>query len=295
MNKNILYIILIIFTQYSKAQTLIKGKILDNSQTPISYATIKSENGEIYFSDSLGNFNLSIDSKNSTFIFGCVGFENKSFTFNLITDYVIINLSRISYKLAEVTVNSKKVKLKTIEIGNKKTGYTKEISKVGFQSAIYIPNNEKILGTIKSVSYFIRKPPEGSYSGSFRVRLYELDTISNKPGKDLLLENLIVNASKNSSWFEVDLLKYNINLPDNGFFIAFEITPNNNFQSNNKINSKKLIDKKGLPAIGITFGKKGYSSWMYFIDNNSKNGIWSKNNSYKYSIKTKIIKEDSFK
>jgi hypothetical protein len=118
-----------------------------------------------------------------------------------------------------------------------------------------------------------------------------MDTIFKKPGRDLLLDNLIVNASKNSSWFEIDLIKYNIIFPENGFFISFEVIPNTYYQSKNAINSENLNEDKGLPAIGVSFGKKGYSSWMYFIDNNSKTGIWSKNNSYKYAIKTKIIEE----
>ena len=91
----------------------------------------------------------------------------------------------------------------------------------GSQFALQVngPRNV-VMGDIRSVSFFI--DARGAPRQPFRVHLYQVDKASGIPGKDLLLQPLIVAAPTGGKWFDVDVSTYHIPAPPTGFFVAME-------------------------------------------------------------------------
>lgn len=286
--KKQLIILFLLIPFLAIAQTNFSGKVLDNYGNPISYATIKSESNATYFSDSLGRFKINLLKENEVFTFSCVGFKMQSITVKKGTSNIIISLIKYNFQLNEVLVNDKKSKTKTVTVGNPKISIANELPNPGSQYVIYVPYDKERIGVLKSVSYFMRRPPGGDVTAPFRVRIYALDTINNKPGEDLLKENLIVNATRNWSWFEVDLEKYNITIPKNGFFVAMEILMRDSYAVGETKRLGSYSNNIGYPGIGIVFTKKGINSWMFSYNENAKSGRWREDHAANYCIKAEI-------
>jgi hypothetical protein len=287
--RNILLLILLSASFLSKGQTIISGKVVDDFERPVSFATIKSETGNNYFTDSLGNFKLNVNDKNEIFTFSCVGFESLRVSLNKDSLSILINLKIINYKLNEVIVKSGK-KLELNILGNKKFSLGRFLTKISYQYALFIPNTHNYNGVVNSVSFYLKKPPGGDATGHFRVRLYGVNPIDNKPGIDLLKTNLIVNGKNANSWLKVDMRHFNLELPKDGFFIAMELLPVESYNEDKLFYVKGLDyeNKYNIPAIGYNHNlKDGYASYILFNKVN-KWGVWDKVPNLNFLISSEV-------
>lgn len=285
--KNLFFLSLFFVSFFSKGQSIYKGKVIDSSQNPIGFVTIKGEDNSIYFSNSDGDFRIYSDSKSKNFTFSCVGFETKILNLDSVNQIIILN--NINYYLDEVTVNNKSQITKSRTVGISKFGIGNFLPAPRFQYCVFISNNNKEEGIIKSVSIFMRQPAGGSVSGPFRLRLYTIDPIYGKPDKDLLNKNLIINANKQFSWCTIDLLSYNLTFPKNGFFIAMEILPQENYEKGDLKKSGSYSNEYNYPSLGYVKTKKNNISWVFHPYNRSENGRWSQVKSFNFSIQSEII------
>lgn len=90
--------------------------------------------------------------------------------------------------------------------------------------AEYFPNKDKITGTITSVEFMLLDGHKG-IKRPFGVHLYRKSKISIYPQEDLLRDSVIVYNPKGLSMVSVDLSKYDIQLPEDGFFISLQTLP----------------------------------------------------------------------
>jgi hypothetical protein len=90
----------------------------------------------------------------------------------------------------------------------------------GQQTALFIDNKKKISGKIIRVNYYLAA--KGNTNAPFRVRVYQCDSLTGKPGEDMLPEILVVKPNNGKGWFHVNISKYNLQVPGNGFFVALE-------------------------------------------------------------------------
>lgn len=270
------------------SQKTITGKIVDNLSQPISYATLKSQNNNFYYSDADGNFSILEASAKVSYVFSCVGYASKNLILTSETSN-IIKLDKLTFELNEVVVNTNKKQKETENLGNNNIGIGRLLPKIGHQYAIYIPNADKKEGLITSISYFIRKPPGGDASGPFRVRLYQLDTILKRPGKDLLNVNLIVNGNKDWAWFKVDLKDYNIEFPENGFFVAMETLPVINYIKGTTKSNGYYENAYNLPSLGFNSNKKTGFSWVYSPSTKILPSRWDKWEIDTFLIKCEVV------
>jgi hypothetical protein len=287
--KSVFLILILITSLLSKGQTVISGKVVDDFERPISFTSIKSENGNNYFTDSLGNFKLNVTDKNEIFIFSCVGFESLRVSLNKDSLSILINLKKINYKLNEVIVKREK-KLELTILGNKKFSLGRFLTKISYQYALFIPNTHNYTGIVNSVSFYLKKPPGGDATGNFRVRLYGVNPLDNKPGMDLLKTNLIVNGKNANSWLKVDLRHFNLELPKDGFFIAMELLPVKSYNEDKLIYVKGLDyeNKYNIPAIGYNHNlKDDYTSYILFNKVN-KWGVWDKIPNLNFLISSEV-------
>jgi hypothetical protein len=287
--KSIFFLLLLFTSLISKGQTAITGKVIDNSKNPIGFVSIKGDNNIVYFSDENGNFSLNITKEKEIFTFSCVGYQSLNKLIDKDSIYLTITLSQILYQLNEVKVLSEKANYKTKILGNKKVGLGNLLPTPRFQYALFIPNAENEIGIIKSVSLFMRQPIGGSAKGPFRLRIYSLDTITKKPGNDLLNANLIVNAEKQWSWFTIELTKYQIAFPKDGFFVAMEILPTSNYEKGELKRLGSYQNEYKYPSIGYVNSKKEDNTWGFYPDKITSDGRWRIIKNINCSIKAEIL------
>ncbi|WBA44255.1 hypothetical protein [Hymenobacter canadensis] len=93
---------------------------------------------------------------------------------------------------------------------------------VGTQHAFRVKNDSLARGgTLRTASFYIGA---GALPRKvFRVRLY--DVAGNRPGVDVLTENVLMLAWRENQWFTVNLAPYHLAVPDAGYFIALEYFP----------------------------------------------------------------------
>lgn len=79
-------------------------------------------------------------------------------------------------------------------------------------------------GVVQAVRFYVARNFEcGKMSAKapFRVRLYAADGPGGAPGTDLLNVS-VLTAAPGKGWHEVDLLRYQIQVPATGFYVAME-------------------------------------------------------------------------
>jgi hypothetical protein len=219
----IIALFLIVVPYAINSQISIKGRVLNSeSKKGIEYASVYKEGTNIgCMCDSEGNFVLNnLKEIPDSLIISCVGYESKkvyksyletSSDINILLDLKLI-------KLNEIVIVNDKLKKKTEVYGSNNRNWS---------------NNSPLYFASQHVRYFkINRFPACLDNFSFyiseingeekaRIRIYTVDSIKQTPNSDLLNSNLIVEKIK-KRWNSVDLSKYNILIPKEGFFIGLE-------------------------------------------------------------------------
>ena len=202
----------------------LKGEIKDlKTGEPLPYATVEIYNlktGTI--TDKNGIFQFEVTPNNlisDTINFSFVGYETTKMAINdFLKSEKEIKLKGKTIELGEVRVIPKKYSITTVGIRDK-SPTSKQYSNIfGTNKGNFIGNKKMKIGWFKSISYYIHQ--DGFPTSPFRVRIYQVGE-HNKPGKDLLNENLVVSAPK-AGWIKIDISDYNIPFPKEGAFVTME-------------------------------------------------------------------------
>jgi hypothetical protein len=158
--------------------------------------------------------------KSDTIEFSYLGYKKAKISVNDFMDSngPTIFLKEKPMEIGEVKVVPKKYTTTIVGIKEKKPWGLQYANIFSGNKGNFLENKKKETGWIKSVSYYLHE--DGYPNAPFRVRIYEVDK-KNKPGKDLLKENLVVSAKK-SGWFTIDVSDYNIAFPKEGVFVMME-------------------------------------------------------------------------
>ena len=264
------------------AQKIIKGTIIDSStgQT-IPYASITVKNkSSISWKDGSFLFELgSFNNEDSLFV-QCLGFEpfKTSLTNYYKNNDKEIKLTPKVFSLNEVIVfahNPQKTKIKTLGIYKRKPSDGWATAKYKEQIALYISNEKREKGIIQKLKFYIKK--SGTPNKEFRVHLYALDQTKNNPGTELLPEAIYASGTTGDEWIIIDVSKYQIKYPPEGFFIAFEALPDS--PNDTYISYKKMKFKS--PPKNVEFGEtyekpKDNLTWSYVKFTNDKDYEWKR-------------------
>ncbi len=248
-----------------------------NSKTgePIAYASIafvEIQKGTSSLEN--GEFNVEIDSneiKNTLFI-SCLNFQSTTISIKDFLNYSTkkILLEPATYQMAEVKVTPKesieliinKLKKSKIRCFMGNTGFP-------FIYARYFEYNEE-LQYLSSIHIYCESH-FGNKKSKVRLRIYEPDTLSNLPSKDLVNKEIIV-VLKSEKINEIDVKEYNIRVPKNGIYIGVEylIIPENKY-------TYTLIDFNGKDKKVIGYGPSlGLNSTQTTKTYEYHAGIWRK-------------------
>lgn len=235
MLRSLLSVLLLLVYAHSFCQLLVKGKVLGQpGNRPVSFANIGIVNKNVgTISNEDGTFSIRIPDllQNDTLIFSALGYEKKIVPvrdFSLREENVL-SLRDKPIVLQTVTVTAVREKAKVFELGNRysRGGFLLADSVyAGASMALLIRNkypsfHEDLVYPVYMKNARVRIFKNNMKSFRFRVRLYEKDSITEKPGKDFLHQSVILESKIKKGWLEFDLSHLNVKI-EKEFFIAFE-------------------------------------------------------------------------
>jgi hypothetical protein len=249
---------------------LLLSGIIKHGGSPLPYSTIgirKTTLGTV--SDAEGKFKLNIPKAlfNEILTVSYVGYEDKNISILDIDNAteLIVELNENITELKEVVVSAKPLKkTKRLVLGQEKAGNKfgwVQGTGAGAEAARLMKLlNKKIL--LKTVSIYVDNPKEEKFT--LLVNIYEQDTVTKLPGRQLLKKIMIVNSTVKQGWLDVDLNYQNLVL-DKPFFVSFQ-WPNQDIK---------------IPFVGIG-GSKAYTRASAF-------GPWKNSGDFDWVIKAEGI------
>ena len=245
MKKFALLLLLVSSCIYSQ----IKGIVLDENNKPIPYVNIWIENENIgTTSEENGSFSIYVEDKNKILIFSALGFETKKVK---ISEAEKVVLKETAFQLDEVIISKSK---STVEIeigGSKNINHTHLSGSVPwiYAKRFNYSNDFSKTPYIKNTIIFTKNEIKNA---AFKLRIFGVDK-EGGPGLDLLNEDIIVKVKKGKRENKIDLTTYNLLIPKNGIFIAFEsmIIESNKFELKYKESNSKKIKEQVVYAPNI--------------------------------------------
>ena len=215
----------------SDAQVRIRGKVLDaQTRQPLAYTNIGLPGKPVgTLSDPDGTFTLVIPSLflGDTLFFSALGYDRKRIPVSALSVVdPVLYLTPKTAVLPTVQVRAVKYPGKTFEIGNShiNTGWIENDS---LQSGAAMALRMDVGELVGEPPYYVTKARLRVWKATstpyqIRLRLYEVDSVTNLPGADLLRESIVMNSIVRQGWLEIDLSSYAIVLTRRHFFLAFE-------------------------------------------------------------------------
>lgn len=231
--------------------------------------------------EGLISLNPNQIAKTDSIVISALGYKPKTLSFNeLQVNNVIVYLLPDVQVLNEVVVNPNKTDPKRVVLGNvyKFFSIVAYITRFDTKYAQYIPNRDGLDCQIRELEFTLSNDQKG-IDQPFRVNVYTRDKNSKLPYKELIEDVLIVRNFERKQKFVVDISKYNITTPEDGFFIVAE-TLNKEYYSNRKVNVYKSSVNR-LPSFKVKFTKEPLGD--YYNLNNINSSRWYKNNSLGHS------------
>ena len=226
--------------------------------------TTTNENGLFQFTDTLLNKNLVVSS---------VGYETQKYLIGSSTVKVLL-VPKV-YELAEVVITYPKGN-ETVELGKFKKSKILSFYNSGGKpwiAARYFGYDADYASTpfIKSVEILTSSEKDQS---TIRFRIMAVGK-NGEPDGDLIQEQQILNVPKGDNQImTVDLTKYQLKFPQEGFFVAVEWldTPDNEFEYEytDKKSGAKSMKKGYIPSVGNIIEADCTNGWIYIY------GSWQK-------------------
>mgnify|MGYP003582430493 CR=1 FL=1 len=262
-------------------------KIIDLSTSAhLETANISINRKTDYPINTQGTANIplgKINEGDSIFI-SCMGY--KTFIFQVQNKKDILNtieLTPVSYDLKEVEISKRKNKFKETIIGTKAFSISTVSLRYNSSYGFYINNNDRNSAYIKEVSIRMFDRYNG-IDMPFKLRLYK--KTPNEPfPKEELVEPMVVQNTKKKKWFSIDISHLAIKLPENGFFIVFEVLGKEYYNDKKVKVFGTLADE--LPSFGFTTFPKDINKENYSIIklDDKKWFLNSKNTEYQFQAK----------
>lgn len=242
-----------------------KGKLIDLvTKQPVVYANISFLEGNLgVSSDENGSFNLDIplEKLKDKIHISCLNYKD-TIVYAKEFHQKILELKPKVYELDEVVLNKKvnieqevdkyrRRHIKSSFGGNRNNPwivtkffkYKEEYNTTPYLKNIYVYFN----------SFLFRR------KAKFRLRIFKKNMKTGNPSNDIVKEQIIVNVKKINGKVKIDVSKYDIEFPKEGFFVGLERLhiPYNfyEFTYTTKGSKKKKIAKAVAPDFGAVYTK----------------------------------------
>lgn len=245
----ILFLVLISFSAFSQ----IKGTVIDEFGNPIPYVNIWVDGESIgTTSNEDGSFLLNYEGQ-KMIIFSAIGYESKK------VNPKDLNKLLLKFKIQnlDTVVIQKRLGKKKIEIGKFNKGkinrfVSSTLKPLIIATKINGDENAKMYPFIKDIRFLTT-----SHLKEAKINLRFFEVLKDgSPGVDVLEKNILVTVKEGTNVNSLILSDYNLILPEDGIFVAFEwlIIQDNLWEVEFKKNAN-LINKKTWtnyePSLGM--------------------------------------------
>ena len=210
-----------LFPAITLGQAAYKGNIVNKkTNEKVSFATVglvienigtnADEDGKFVLTAKAGN-------PNDTMTISCVGYETLKIAVSKLPG--IIELEERQTMLANFSITSK-VKCVYIKLNDSECGNV-SITTRGFQTHVarlFTTTSDNAILT--EVEVCKSNPIFENHKTIFRLRFYDMDTITKAPSTELC--NEIIEVKTSSKTTNVNVEKYKISIPNKNFFVAVE-------------------------------------------------------------------------
>jgi hypothetical protein len=214
-------------------QKTIVGKVLNKTtHEPIPFANIGVVNSNVgTISNMDGSFSILLPQRLSrdSLIFTSLGFYKQGLAVSGLEpkkNYIIYLNERVTV-LQSVIITAKKIKDRDVDIGNRSYyggNYEPDTLYAGRAVSLLIDGKSFPEGTtfpvyVKKAKLLILRNNFQSFK--FRVRLNKYDSLTGKPGEDLLEQSIVEESNMKYGWLYFDLTKFYFRAKS-PFFVTFE-------------------------------------------------------------------------
>lgn len=274
----------LLFPAFTFGQAVYKGSIVNKyTKEKVSFATVglaienigtnADEDGKFVLTTEVGNLN-------DTLSISCVGYETLKIAVSKLAG--IIELEERQTVLANVSITSK-VKWTYTKLNDSECGNV-SITTRGFQTQVarlFTTSSDKAILT--DVEVCKSNPIFENHKSIFRLRFYDMDTITKAPSTELC--NEIIEVKTSSKRTNVNVEKYKISIPNKNFFVAVEwlkiqynenvekvttdgkkevsITYRPNISCSNALHGNNHREEREYPVWGLSYQNKWFP--MVFI------------------------------
>jgi hypothetical protein len=249
-------------------QEKIQGYVLDKmTSVPLPYASIGAVHLQYgCYTDTTGLFTLFFSNENDSVKVSYLGYKSLFYTIGDLEKHTKIYLESDPLQLKEVVVIPKKSKKKEMEIGYFKRKIVM-LHCPSYAANIYmtfIPFPSKGSHVVIKTIKFVYSAASKNYP--IRIRILKAND-NGEAGEDLVNENIIFKNYKPdraliSSVANIDVSKYNIDMPQTGVFIGIE------WLSDGKpLNTNSRIWDDGPYINSVKTGVSSYAQWINFNNN----------------------------
>lgn len=262
------YWVLLFLTCFSMTSQ-IKGFVVDDKNQPIPYVNIWVENENVgTTSEENGSFSIHVEDQNKVLILSALGFETKKVK---VSEAEKVVLKRIVFELKEIVISKGKEEVTRL-IGDSKSTTAIHIS--GKAPWIYAKlfKFEMDYNKTSHIKNAIIYTYSAVKNASFKLRVYKVKE-DGLPGEDFIKEDILVFVKKGTKKNTVELSEYNLNIPKEGIFVAFEwlLIEKNKIKFNYKNQESKTIIKDYDYAPSLVFNYKDRDLTVTY-----SNGRWNK-------------------
>lgn len=115
----------------------------------------------------------------------------------------------------------------------------------------------------------------------YRIRVYKADSTGTNPGSDVLREQVILSTNGKKGWTEISLDSHFVFIPKGIFFVAIELFPIKELQSNIRDNTEQVNNQKENFDLE-QFELKEYPWLIGLCANSTENRSWYRHFSGKW-------------
>lgn len=232
--------------------------LCDNSDEPIPYASITDQDSTLRALTNVeGKFSIDISQNIQYLTFSCLGYTNKTIFTNSLsastTNQVrLIPKPKMLNEVVFQPKTSKQIRGITMEMANPRALSFGEMKYSAF--AIHFKVKENPFRMSKVNLHINKNPVE-----SFILRCRVMNNEGNRPGKDLIQENIVKKSTQKEGWVSFDLTDVANLITEKKIFIVIEIFQEHYSEGSLKISTPGFSynpTKKANPVyISTEFGK----------------------------------------
>jgi len=260
--------------QTNAQEVLFEGHIYDKkNKAPIPYVNLSFLNTlKGTSTDEKGHFYLDIP---TTHLEKQVHISSLGYNDTIVPAKVLYASKRFemveeSFELDEVVVSK--------ELGN--SDVLNPISSYGLTSgfsssstpwvlALYFPNIGAQEKYVNKVTVFLQKNKAFKRASSkFRIRIYDVDSETKKPNRDLLRKSIVLESDVEKDYVTIDLSAFGIKIPQSGVYIGLEwlFVPSNWYVNKyqNQLTNKPEVEDRFAPTFGGVYNKnQNFKAMVY--------------------------------